>query len=352
MQCKRCILDDRYPAIKFNEDGICSECLNFDRTWGKHAKDPDFLKQATNKLESILYAAKEAGGEYDCTVNTCGGIDSLYVLYLIKTRYKMNPLVITVDNGFINPRAKENLKKVVGRLGVKHVYYNAGDLKPLYRQFLMTTGIFCHLCFYLIAFHSVRIALENGTPLLVTGMSKRFDVFLPYGIEPFRLMHVMNAGKDTFSEYPWLKKRALISLFKYLLKSRVVYLPDYVSWDKRGNESFLEKEFDITLGGEHYDCYMHDFAAYLSRKKYGFSGDTLNCCQMIRNGELDREEAVKLAAIEESKTPENMEQILDYFKLGEREIDDCIERSRILDSRLTPRAGQFLRKIYFRSQLF
>ena len=317
MQCKRCILDSKYPNIKFDDDGVCSECSRFDRTWGKHANDPGFLTQATNKLESILANAKKSGGEFDCAVNGCGGIDSLYVLYLIKAKYKMNPLVITVDNGFIDPRATENLRKVVDSLGVKHVSYNAGDLWPLYRQFLTETGIFCHLCFYVIAFHSMRITVENGINLLATGMSKRFDAFLPYGIDPIRLMHVMNAGKDTFAGHPWLKKRALLPLFYNLFKNNVIYLPDYVEWDKNGNRDFLEKEFDITLGKEHYDCYMHDFATYISRKKYGFSGDTLNCCQMIRNGEIGRDEAMELAAKEESKVPENLNEILEYFQLTE-----------------------------------
>jgi hypothetical protein len=31
--CKKCVMPDTRPGIKFNEDGICSACENYEKKW-------------------------------------------------------------------------------------------------------------------------------------------------------------------------------------------------------------------------------------------------------------------------------------------------------------------------------
>ena len=289
--------------------------------------------------------SKKSHNDFDCAVTTCGGIDSLYVLYLIRCEYGLNPLVITIDNGFLNPIAKENLQKIINLLGVKNIYFNPKLTKSLYRYFLLETGTFCTLCVYSVLYHIIRIAYENGIKILVGGMSKREDAFLPHGATPFNLLSIINKYRNEFSKYEFLQRKPFLFFLYRFLTSKFIDLPDYISWDESKNKRFLEEKFSINLGAEHYDCTMHEFANLLAYKKYGFSRITLKYCQMIRNGKITREKALERIKEEENRKSKNIKYFMDYFDLADHDVNAAIERSKDLESRLLGRIGQFLRRL-------
>ena len=352
IKCSRCLLDSRYPSIKFNKEGICSECLAFEKKWGRQIRDASFLNKTTLKLEHILAEAKKGRAQFDCVVPTCGGIDSLYVLYLLKTTYKLNPLVITVDNAFLNPEAKRNLEIVTDKLGVKRILCNPGISKSLYKDFLLNTGTFCSLCVYSILFHVTRIAFENRIKFLIFGMSKREDAVLPHGTSPFKVFSIIKNYKNKFPCCDLIQKKSIMLILYYLLIGKVVNLPDYIQWDAEKNRAFLEKEFKIHLAGEHYDCIMHRFANWLAYKKYGFSYTTLKSCQKIRNGKIEKADAWREVKEKEGKQPENMKYFMDYFNITENDIETAIGKGGIIDSKFAEKLCQFLRRLYFRSNIF
>jgi N-acetyl sugar amidotransferase len=103
--CKICCMTNQRPCsvneyahtrhshkqtIAFNEDGVCSACINKE----KQHKDVDW-KQREKELHDICDRHRKNDGSYDCIVPGSGGKDSVYAAWLLKYKYKMNPLTVT-----------------------------------------------------------------------------------------------------------------------------------------------------------------------------------------------------------------------------------------------------------------
>jgi len=335
--CSRCLLDSRFPGIKFNRDNLCSECVKFERMWGRQINEPGYLEKTRLKLKKILMNSKKSRNKFDCAIAASGGLDSLRIIDLIKSEYGLNPLVVTVDNAFLNPQAKNNLSKVVSQLGIERVYCNPDIPKSLYRNFLLKTGVFCNVCVYRILINVAKIAYENNIKLVVFGMSKRQDAFLPYGTNVFTFLS--------------LKDKSLSLLLFYVFFGKVINLPDYVEWDTAKIRKDLEKKYSITLGEEHSDCLMHDFAKWLVYKRYGFSQVTLKYCQLIRNHRITRSRAQEEVNKIEGQEPKDLEYFLKYFDVRQEDIDSSIKNAKKLDARLVNRVGQFMRQLYFQVKI-
>lgn len=88
--CKRCVMSNQRPRIIFNEDGICSGCLNADYknheiNWSKREKE----------LVELLDKYRRKDGYWDVIVPSSGGKDSGFVAHQLRYRYGMNPLTVT-----------------------------------------------------------------------------------------------------------------------------------------------------------------------------------------------------------------------------------------------------------------
>ena len=104
--CKKCNVINQRPTstneyfhvketkqvpIQFDEHGLCAGCnfvkKEFDNTidWVEREKE---LKELCDKH-------RKKNGEYDCIVPGSGGKDSVFASYILKYKYKMNPLTVT-----------------------------------------------------------------------------------------------------------------------------------------------------------------------------------------------------------------------------------------------------------------
>ena len=110
-RCTKCVLPENYPNITFNDQGICSVCLNFKTT----------KVLGEDKLRKIIETHKGTGGKYDCLVGTGGGRDSTYILYVVKKIFNLNVLALNYDNGFRHPQGEANLKNACEILNVDYI---------------------------------------------------------------------------------------------------------------------------------------------------------------------------------------------------------------------------------------
>lgn len=104
--CKKCVVSNQRPRIIFNDDGICSGCLNNDYK----NNDVDW-KLRGKELEELLDQHRSKDGLWDVIVPSSGGKDSGYVAHQLRYKYGMNPLTVTwsplqyTDIGFQNFQA-------------------------------------------------------------------------------------------------------------------------------------------------------------------------------------------------------------------------------------------------------
>ena len=77
--CKKCLMPNTRPNIKFNDDGTCSACINFEKQ-----KTTDWDKRWM-ELEKICDRYRgNTENDYDCAIAVSGGKDSHFQTYIIK----------------------------------------------------------------------------------------------------------------------------------------------------------------------------------------------------------------------------------------------------------------------------
>ncbi len=87
--CSRCVQSNQRPRIEFDEEGVCSACRYWDR------KGTIDWNSRQEKLAQILDAHRSQDGSYDVLVPGSGGKDSAFVAHQLKTRWGMHPLSVT-----------------------------------------------------------------------------------------------------------------------------------------------------------------------------------------------------------------------------------------------------------------
>ena len=81
----------------------------------------NYGKGHEKELATLLSEIKRKGKEkkYDCILGLSGGLDSSYMLHMAVKEWGLRPFVFHIDAGWNLPVAKNNIKKLTSKLGVK-----------------------------------------------------------------------------------------------------------------------------------------------------------------------------------------------------------------------------------------
>jgi hypothetical protein len=127
--CKKCLLSNQKPIsinennnskntkkikMNFEESGTCSACEISDKK-----KRIDW-KLREKKLLKVLDRYRKNNNEYDCIVPGSGGKDSMYTTFMLKHKYKMNPLTVTQSPILPTTMGLKNFKSWIDYCGVNN----------------------------------------------------------------------------------------------------------------------------------------------------------------------------------------------------------------------------------------
>ena len=112
-RCKKCILPETVPFLNFNDNGICNYCIEHKP---HHYGDIQDMLDILEKEENIV-------------VGFSGGRDSSYGLSILKSLLNKNFIAVSFDWGMVTDLARRNQARVVGKLGVEHVWVSADIIK-------------------------------------------------------------------------------------------------------------------------------------------------------------------------------------------------------------------------------
>src|SRR3990167_381585 len=104
-QCRNCVLDKSAEEITFDENGVCNFCLQAQKTLKENERE-------RINLPNIIKDIRDSSGEYDCLIGLSGGVDSSRVLHEA-VKLGLKPLCFSVDNGYNDPKADENIMRMV-----------------------------------------------------------------------------------------------------------------------------------------------------------------------------------------------------------------------------------------------
>src|SRR5262245_285168 len=119
-RCSRCALPASYPGIRFDAEGVCNYCV-YHGVFAERLQA--FKSQLKDEFEKVVDHAKRKRHGHHCILCYSGGKDSTFLLHLLRTKYDLNVLAYTMDNGFISPQAIRNIGRVVEALEVDHVMF-------------------------------------------------------------------------------------------------------------------------------------------------------------------------------------------------------------------------------------
>lgn len=311
--CKRCVMPDTRPGIKFNEDGICSACQSFEK---RKSIDWD---ERWEEFESLCDKYRGMNGDgYDCAIAVSGGKDSHFQVHLMKNVMHMNPILFSVEDNFpMTEAGKHNIKNISEEFGcnIISIKPDIRAQKKLMRYMFETYGKPTWYIDRLIYTYPLIMASKFNTPLLVYGENVSYEYGGVDAEETYSAKDQINNGVAIeLSEKELIEKAGVTSKDLFLTRAPgqeeldkldPVYISYFVPWNSIANYEFAKKhgfhdlthEWNRTHHVENFD--QVDSRAYLVHSwmkypKFGHQFATDYASRYVRYGMLTRDEAVRL----------------------------------------------------------
>lgn len=344
-RCSRCVLTETMPFIAFDSHGVCNYCTSY-----KTRNQPKPFSQ----LEDLVAPYRKAG-QPDCLVPLSGGRDSCYALHLIVRELKMRPITFTYDWGMVTDLGRRNISRISSELGVENIII-ADDIEKKRRFIAMNLSAWLRhpdlgMVSILTAgdkhfFRHLRTVQEQTgislnlwgiNPLEVTHFKAGF-----LGVPPdFQETRVYSHGAMKQLRYQTLRFRAMLHSPRYFnssmwdtlsgeyyrsfaAKSDYFHMFDYWKWNEQEIDQTLE-QYDWEKAPDTRTTWRigDGTAAFYNYVYYTVAGftehDTFRSNQ-IREGDLTREEALRLVEEENAPRYQNIKWYLDVLGFDFRDV--------------------------------
>ncbi len=339
--CSHCIMDTSDPNIRFDDQGRCDYCSNFELliqpNWHTDARGHAALMQMA---DTIRAAGK--GRDFDCIIGLSGGLDSSYAAYVAKEIMGLRPLLFHVDAGWNTDQAVGNIEKLVDGLGLE-LYtevVNWEEMKDLQVAFLRA-GIPDQDLPQDAAFFSglYKFARQHRLKHIITGSNfsteccrepEEWGGYLGIDRRLFGDIH-QRFGKRPLASFPLTDILVYKVLYQKLLGMKVHHPLNLVPYVKKDAEDELERRF----GWQRFQHKHHEsrftrfYEDYWLPRRYGYHKRRAHFSSLVLTGQMSRE-----AALERIAKPEMDEHFLrQEFEYVAHKLDLSVdELQAIFDS--------------------
>lgn len=348
-RCSKCILPETMPYIDFDDNGVCNYCRSY-----KTRNSPKPISELIDLVEPYK---RDTGNE--CIVPFSGGRDSSFGLHLIKNHLNLKPVTYTYDWGMVTDLARRNISRMCSEMGIENIIVAANidkKRKNIKRNFtawlhkpnlgmvsILTSGD-KHFYRHIKTIQkevNISLNLWSVNPLEVTYFKAGFlgvppdfseekvytsklDKQLFYQKKRFKAMfknprYFNSSLLDTFSgEY----YRSISSKRDYF------HTFDYYSWDESEIDDLLINKYGWETAPDTRSTWrIGDGTAamynYIYYTMAGFSEHDTFRSNQIREGQLNREQALALVQEENKPRYPNIKWYLDAVNMN---FEDVISR--------------------------
>ena len=336
-RCTRCVLPETMPFITFDDAGVCNYCLNY---------KPRNHPRPKEELFELIEPYRRPSGD-EVLVPFSGGRDSCYGLHLIVNELGLRPVTYTYDWGMVTDLGRRNISRMSSKLGVENIIVaaditkkrdyirrnlNAWIKSPHLGMLSVLTAGDKHFFRHIETIKrqtGISLNLWGINPLEVTHFKAGFLGVPPYFAED----RVYTHGAMKQLRYQSLRFRAMLkspgyfnrSLWDTLSgeyyrsfteKTDYFHVFDYWRWDERQIEDTLDSEYDWEHAPDTQTTWRigDGTAAFYNYAYYTIAGftehDTFRSNQ-VREGDLTREEALRLVEEENAPRYPNLKWYLD-----------------------------------------
>jgi len=317
--CTRCILPESIPGIKFDANGVCNFCLNYDEK-EKHKGKEDFEKLEARMIEVLREDPRKH--PYDCICLYSGGKDSTYMLDQLVNKHKLRVLAFTFDNWFIPRETYENINRVAAKAECDYINFrpswklnksmfqmgfNETSRLEETKRLAYLIGHACWPCFVQIAMHSIKFAVDKNIPNIVVGTTpgqirqKKLDLTSKFGdladvyksmVVPMLKLLKLTKQKETLQalDMPFWSKLKVLRLKLIPFYENVHYNEEHVikiveekfGWRRPGNVDSCSS-----------NCQLNSLGIEVHKNNYGISPYVIPLARDVREGLVKREDALK-----------------------------------------------------------
>lgn len=327
IRCKRCVMDTTDPDIVFDENGVCHHCKEAERQLKIVAE-----KKMGFSLSNFVSQMKKdgKGKEYDCIVGLSGGVDSCYVIHLMKTM-GVRPLAVHIDNGWNTELAVQNIKNLLERLDVDLYTYvlNWEEFRDLQLAFLKASTPDSEIP----TDHMIRpilsmVADYYRVKYVIFGINSATESILPkawsYGHNDWKYIKGIHDRFGTVPLKTFAYHTRMMSYF-FREKQHWFYLLDYIDYNKDEAKNLLiEKYAWRDYGGKHYESfYTRFYQSYILPTKFGFDKRKMHLSNLIVSGQTTRAdaiEALKKPLYDEDQIKRDIEYFCEKMDIDELEF--------------------------------
>ena len=348
--CKECIQPDTRPGIFFNEEGVCGACL-----W-EHEKKELNWNERESELIKILEKGKTKNALYDCAVGVSGGKDSTFQAITARDRFGLRCLLVNYQPENITEVGKKNIEnlknlgfdvvtirpnpKIMKKL-IKHDFFsNLNPVKPTEFALFSSTYIMAEK-------FNIPLIIQGENPGLILG-TRLTGVGTDSNALKANELQTLSSGWESYSDVDGVTKEDLFWFHydrKKLEEMDVVgiWLNYFIKeYSQKHNAQFSEKyglskresDFDPNSIGTYnpYFALDSDLAQVnqlLKFYKFGFGQCMDHVCYDIREGDINRNEAIDLVFQYDGKCSE--EYVLNFCNYIDITIDkfwDTAEKFR------------------------
>ncbi len=326
--CTNCVMDTTDSKITFDPEGVCDHCNTFYKDiqpyWHTDEKGRKALQEIIDKIKK-----EGKGKEFDCLMGMSGGIDSSYLLYVMKEKFGLRPLVFHVDAGWNSQIAVNNIERLVDGLGLD-LYtevINWEEIKDLQLAFFKS-GVphidvpqdhaFFATMYKFASKHNIKYILTGGN--YSTECVRNPLEWMYYQSDSIQLRDIYKKhGKGKLKDYPVTNILWHKVYLPYIKGIKLIRPLDYVPYNKDEAMQLLVDKFGYQkYPQKHFESrFTRFYESYWLPMKFGFDTRKVQFSSLILTGQMTREEALKKLS-EPAFDPETINQDFEYVatKLG------------------------------------
>ena len=309
--CKRCVMPDTRPGIRFDNDGICQACR------AEEKKDQTNWDVRWHELELLCDKHRGQNGKNapDCMIAVSGGKDSHVQVHTFKEKLGMNPMLVSVEDNFTLTNAgKHNLQNISEVFGC-HLFTlkpNISAQKKIMRYCFEKWGTPTWYVDRLIYTYPLHMAKKFEIPMLIFGENINYEYGGVQRVEQPSAREQISNGVAMDIPPQEFEKCGIKEQDMYFCNPPAelesldpIYLSYYTRWSSYSNYVQAKKFGFRDLVGEwrrehtFEDFDQIDSMAYLVHPwlkypKFGHASATDYASKFIRYGLITREQGIEL----------------------------------------------------------
>lgn len=302
---------------------------------------------------------KASNNEYDCIVNISGGRDSSFTILKIVKDYGLRVLAVNYANPFTHQLAVENIARIKNALGVRLISFSfkegfhqrilkANLLALLKKPDPAMVPMVCISC-KLIWKNILDIANANKIKLIISGGNlyeqTSFKRILLGGspnqsVKNYYLRYVFGLTGHALRNFRFLRPDMLAPAIKGYFYSNPyspmvrwkgrhinkIDLFHYLPWDENEVVSRIQNELgwrypEDGSGSWRFDCQIGHLKNYLYLKMFGHTEKDDFYSHLIREGKIERTDALKRINDENRVNINELNQLLKSINLDSSVLD-------------------------------